>query len=79
MKGESAEVREQVRWLRGWDAAEYAADCHFCGALSKKASPFLGCAVPAKKSGACARVPRAFFYCLRKLFLPLWVTQGAQS
>ena len=40
MKGESAEVREQVRWLRGWDAAEYAADCHFCGALSNHETSF---------------------------------------
>jgi hypothetical protein len=61
VKGEFAEVLEQVRWLRGWDAAEYAADCHFCGALSKKVEPCLGFTVPAKKSGACARVPRAFF------------------
>lgn len=45
----------------GRDAAEYAADCHFCGALSKKVEPCLGFTVPAKKSGACARVPRAFF------------------
>ncbi len=54
----------------GWDAAEYAADCHFCGALSKKYTPFLGCAVPAKKSGACA-CATGFFYCLRKLFFSL--------
>lgn len=77
MKGESAEVREQVRWLRGWDAAEYAADCHFCGALSKKASPFLGCAVPAKKSGACVRVPRAFLLPPQAVFAFVGDTRGA--
>lgn len=38
-----------------------------CGGLSllwsaiKKVEPCLGFTVPAKKSGACARVPRAFF------------------
>lgn len=82
MKGESAEVREQVRWLRGWDAAEYAADCHFCGALSKKVEPCLGFTVPAKKSGACARVPQAFFIASASCFClcehTSVKTQGAQ-
>lgn len=76
-KGESAEVSEQVRWLRGWDAAEYAADCHFCGALSKKYIPVWGC-FPAKKSRACG-ARRGLFLWSSQAVLPLWVTQGTQS
>lgn len=66
-KGESAEVSEQVRWLRGWDAAEYAADCHFCGALSKKVHPCMGL-LSCEKKQSLWRAPRAFFYGLHKLF-----------
>lgn len=40
MKGELPKFGSRSDGL-GWDAAEYAADCHFVGALSK-ASPFLG-------------------------------------
>ena len=60
-KGATAEAPGQLPLPGSWAAAEYAADCHFCGALSKKVEPCLGFTVPAKKSGACARVPRAFF------------------
>lgn len=54
-----------------------------CGGLSllwsaiKKASPFLGCAVPAKKSGACARVPRAFLLPPQAVFAFVGDTRGA--
>lgn len=67
VKGESAEVSEQVRWLRGWDAAEYAADCHFCGALSKKYIPVWGVLFLRKKAEPVARAA-GFFYGLHKLF-----------
>lgn len=77
MKGESAEVREQVRWLRGWDAAEYAADCHFCGALSKKASPFLGCAVPAKKAEPVRACHGLFLLPPQAVFAFVGDTRGA--
>ena len=56
-----------------------------CGELSllwsaiKKSKPLPGvCCSCEKKRSLCARAT-GFFYCLRKLFLPLWVTQGAQS
>ena len=45
----------------------------------QKSKPLPGvCCSCEKKRSLCARAT-GFFYCLRKLFLPLWVTQGAQS
>ena len=34
LKGNIAEMHGAVPWSVCWDAAEYVAYCHFCGALS---------------------------------------------
>lgn len=53
----------------GWDAAEYAADCHFCGALSKKVYPLFGGVLFLRKKAEPVRVlPQAFFMVFTSCF-----------
>ena len=77
MKGESAEVREQVRWLRGWDAAEYAADCHFCGAQSKKQAPSWGVLFLRKKAEPVRACHGLFLLPPQAVFAFVGDTRGA--
>lgn len=61
VKGVSAEALGQARWLWSWDAAEYAADCHFCGALSKKVSSLGVVRFLREKAEPVRVLPQAFF------------------
>ena len=86
-QGQAAVPEERVNRRRSpppaW-AADLGRGIRSCGlsllwSAIKKSKPLPGvCCSCEKKRSLCARAT-GFFYCLRKLFLPLWVTQGAQS